>query len=200
MKLIAMTMRQVENTLYPETRDAIDVNWYSFLSACGFLPVLLPNSDAGISLFQRLRSELAGVVLTGGNDLMQYGGDSPSRDAMEREVFRQSRECGLPILGVCRGMQLIIDEYGGRLQALKGHVTAEQDIVFQGENRRVNSYHNWGAVDLPDGLQSCGQSKDGVIKAMVNQDHSVMGIMWHPERLLPFSQEDIQLFNTWFSQ
>lgn len=193
-------MRQDQNRDYPEVRDGVDVNWYAFLKACGFSPVLLPNTPVSLEVYTTLRPWLHGLLLTGGNDLAAYGGDCLSRDELEIKLLAQAKSDKLPVLGVCRGMQLILTQAGSTLHKVHGHVCSQQQVLYKGQARTVNSYHNWGATELPDSFLELARSEDGVLKAVRSKQDAVMGIMWHPERMQPFSSEDINLFDTWFNQ
>lgn len=193
-------MRQDQNRDYPEVRDGVDVNWYSFLNVCGFCPVLLPNTSTSLEIYASLKHQLHGLLLTGGNDLSDYGGDCLARDELEIKLLAQAKIDKLPVLGVCRGMQLILTQAGSPLHRVNGHVCPRQQILYNKQARTVNSYHNWGATELPDGFLELARSEDGVLKAVRSIHDAVMGIMWHPERMQPFSSEDINLFGTWFNQ
>ncbi len=81
MKLIAVSQR-VDISASGERRDALDQRWFSFLSKCKLLPILIPNClESAKSIVKLL--QLGGVLLTGGNDLSSYGGDAPERDETE---------------------------------------------------------------------------------------------------------------------
>jgi N5-(cytidine 5'-diphosphoramidyl)-L-glutamine hydrolase len=76
------------------------------LAASGLLPVLLPNvSDVALALCEW--SGIAGLVLTGGSDFAAFGGDAPERDTVDNALLDWAEQHGLPVLGVCRGMQVI---------------------------------------------------------------------------------------------
>ena len=79
-------------------RDCLDQAWTKFLAACELLPVLLPNvTDAALAIFET--AGIAGLVLTGGNDLAALGGDAPERDDVENALLDLAEQRGLPVLG-----------------------------------------------------------------------------------------------------
>ena len=198
MKLIAVTQRVDVIAAYGERRDALDQRWQPFLAECGLLPVLCPNHPGNLqALLQTL--PVAGALLTSGNTLSAYGGDAPERDSSEQLVFETCLRRGLPVLGVCRGMQFIQHHYGVKLEAVTGHVAREQEITIDGRPARVNSYHDWGATGTVPELEVWAVAADGVVKAVRHRSRPVTGIMWHPERLPAFRSEDKALFRDVFA-
>lgn len=198
MKVVAITQRVVIVPEYGERRDCLDQAWTRFLLACGLCPVLLPNvTDAALNLFDR--AGIVGLVLTGGNDLAELGGDAPERDATENVVLDVAESRGLPVLGVCRGMQVIQRRYAIPLRRVEGHVTPNQIIRIDGRPTAVNSYHNFAAFNTRPPLDVWAVAYDGVIEAIRHSSSPITGIMWHPERCSPFSPADVALFREVFA-
>ncbi|MGW1867658.1 gamma-glutamyl-gamma-aminobutyrate hydrolase family protein [Streptomyces mauvecolor] len=178
-------------------RDTLDQRWHRFLRACGLLPVPVPNDPRTAKLLLHT-VPVAGVLLTGGNDLAAYGGRAPERDATELSLLRACEERGLPVLGVCRGMQLLQHHHRVPLVRIAGHVSAHQVIEVDGAPRATNSYHQWGTRESNDALDVWARAEDGVVKAVRHDARRLLGIMWHPERLTPYQSEDIDLFRDHF--
>lgn len=180
-----------------ERRDALEQNWMSFLDKCELLPVLIPNC---LKTAMKLVSELkpTSILLTGGNSLVDYGGDASERDSVETFLFEHAMENKLPVLGVCRGMQFIQNYFGVKLHKVKGHVTPNQEIFANGKKIEVNSYHDFGTTESVEDLEVWAKAEDGVIKAIKHRTLPIMGIMWHPERIEEYRPEDITLFRTFF--
>lgn len=197
MKRVAITQRVARVEQYGERRDCLDQAWPRFLSACGLLPLVLPNVPE-VALELCSSSGIDGLVLTGGNDLTSVGGDAPERDATENALVEITESKGLPILGVCRGMQLLQERCGVALRRVEGHVSPRQTIRISGEPVLVNSYHNYGATETRPPLEVWAVADDGVIKAIRRADYPAVGIMWHPERMSPFSDADLALFRDIF--
>lgn len=185
----------------------------------GGIPLGLPDlgDDDGIDL---VLSTVDGLLLTGGADLApqsygetplrpEWSGD-PTRDEYELRLVQRARRRGLPILGVCRGIQLINVALGGRLyqdittqredslvhrdwhsyDALGHAIRIEPDSwvgqLYGGATTvEVNSIHHQGLRELAPPLRATAWAPDGVIEAvqMRNDDEWIMGVQWHPEWL-----------------
>ena len=111
MKRILVTMRTTVVESYNERRDSIDQRWANFLCECGLLPIFAPNNPALlVSLLQTIKPD--GVLFTGGDDLVRYSGGAPERDEVETILYQLCITEGIPLLGVCRGMQIIAKYFG----------------------------------------------------------------------------------------
>jgi gamma-glutamyl-gamma-aminobutyrate hydrolase PuuD len=197
MKTIAITQRVAVIPQYGERRDCLDQAWPRFVAACGLLPLALPNvPEVALSLFQS--AGVAGLLMTGGNDLASLGGDAPERDATENALVDAAEASGLPVLGVCRGMQVIQQRHAIPLVRVEGHVTPRQIIQIDSESMEVNSYHRFAAYESRPPLEVWAVAADGVVKAVRHAARPTTGIMWHPERNTPFSGTDIALFRRIF--
>lgn len=197
MNLVAVTQRVDVISDRNERRDALDQRWTTFLSACELLPVLVPNSPGHVDGIVR-ELPIRGVVLTGGNDIAACGGNVLERDETELKLLRFGIEHNLPVLGICRGMQLIQHYFGVQLGPVDGHVKDVQEIVVGGTRRKVNSYHRYGTTRTVADLQVCAVAQDGVVKAVRHRVHNIYGFMWHPERLVPFPDEDVTMIRELF--
>lgn len=197
MKAIAITQRVVVERRYGERRDCLDQAWTQFLLKCNLMPVPVSNeSTVARKLCERVQIE--GLVLTGGNDLAIYGGDAPERDTTEEMLVDFATERGLPVLGVCRGMQVIQHRFGVPLKRVTGHIQARQFISIDGAQAEVNSYHEFGATETRPPLLPWAVAEDGVIKAVRHATARILGVMWHPERRDPFAPSDVALFSRFF--
>ncbi|MCG7537134.1 gamma-glutamyl-gamma-aminobutyrate hydrolase family protein [Pseudoalteromonas sp. OOF1S-7] len=197
MKLIAITQRVSEISEYAEWRDQLDQRWTALLSQAGYHPLLVPNhAEVALELVQRLQPN--GIIFTGGNDLVKYGGESLARDKTEQTLLKYAIEKTLPVLGVCRGMQLIQDYYQTSLIDLEGHVMPHQEVMVCGQKMIKNSYHTLGTRQNTAHFSTFATSKDQVVKGIKHQSLPILGIMWHPEREHPFAPEDVKLINRHF--
>lgn len=189
-KIVLYTQRVEIVESYGERRDCADQNIPIFIQKCGYLPVPVPNI-LNLAKEMVLNLKPAGIFLTGGNSLEKYGGDAPERDAVEKGILELALERDIPMYGFCRGMQVIEDFFGARLQNVGNHVAIRHKIHGKLGEYMVNSYHNQACYQVPNALEVLAVSEDGVIEAVCAKEKWVMGTMWHPERETPFCQEDI---------
>lgn len=197
MTLVAVSQRVEIQGEHRERRDALDQRWVGFLLACGITPVVVPNNARAADAIVR-RVAIRGVLLTGGNDLAVCGGDTPERDETEERLLQFALDTKIPVLGVCRGMQVIQHHYGIPLNAVDGHVGVRHQVEIDGIRTVVNSYHRFGATATLEPLVPLATAADGVVEAIGHREEDVRGIMWHPERFDPFRPEDIAYVQAFF--
>ncbi len=181
------------------------------VDAAGGLPVLLPTSDAGTEDPGALLDPLDALVLSGGGDLDpgSYGAEPgpwtqntrPERDAFEVVLARGALERELPLLGICRGFEILNIALGGTLDQ---HL-ADADVHLHtpgrfgdhevrlergslaaraagAERLSVRSHHHQGIDRLGDGLVATGWAEPGeVVEAIELPGRWALGILWHTE-------------------
>lgn len=186
------------------------------VTAAGGQPVLLPPDVGGAGESARpaaadLLGVLDGLVLAGGADLDPRLYDAPAhpetrsrpdRDSSEVALLTSALAADLPVLGVCRGMQLLAVAHGGRLHQhlpdVVGHhrhqpgpgLYGSHPVSFAPGSRiaalmagvaEVNAYHHQGVAD-PGTLTVTGWADDGVVEAVEDPARRfVVGVQWHPE-------------------
>ena len=209
MKFVAITQRLVRNKDYPETRDALDVRWAHLAKAAGFIPLPLPTFT-DFSCYPG-RIPLAGVIFSGGNDLSRFSTDEFSllRDTFEKGLLDYAVQTRMPVLGVCRGMQIIADYFGAELTGIPGHVGIRHNVELTSDSRylgqsqyvpvQVNSYHTVGITRLPMVLKECARTADGQIEAYEHLELPIVGQMWHPEREETFKEFDLMTIRRLFN-
>lgn len=194
--LIAYTNRVVVEVKYGERRDCCDQSIPSMLSECGFLPVSLPNiPKLAIKYMDSLKPD--GVFFTGGNSLVKQGGDAEERDIFEKTLLEIAIARDIPVLGICRGMQMILDYFGCNIHKVENHVNV-MHAVDGAIDREVNSYHLYGFREVVSPFEVLAKSSDGVVEAVRHPNHRVTAIMWHPERVKPFDQRDLEFVKRCF--
>lgn len=180
-----------------EWRDAIDARWTAFLARCGLRPLYMPNDvDAAAALLDRVQP--AGAVLTGGGSCSALGAEVDDRDRTEAMILEWTERRGLPTLGVCRGMQVMLARAGGRLECVEGHVGRQHVVTGCSGARSVNSYHDYGLRDVPEGFVVEARSVDGVVEAARHSHLRLAAIMWHPERMPAADPLDVSTFRAFF--
>lgn len=192
---IGVTMRVVNANGYDEPRDALAQNWQPFLAAAlpgaAWLPV--PNLGAGAVRAYCETWGLNRLILTGGEDV----GACAVRDATELDLLAWAQERSIPVLGICRGMQLMTVRAGGKLRPVAGHVR-ERHVLSGAITGSVNSYHGMGLDACPPGYRALARAEDGAIEAIGHETLPWAGWMWHPERETQFSAGDIERLREMF--
>ena len=202
-------MRVVEASHYKEVRDSISHDWFSFLSLFHVVPILVPNHlKDPVGYIRSLKADM--ILLTNGNDV-GYGIEDPSsdlsiskeRDLTEFKLLQHAIEKKLPVLGVCRGMQVINCFFQGKIQKLNSFQKSSQlhvnkihpiDIIDThfidciGTKLTVNSFHDFGVFfdDISNELKSFAISRhDHINEGLYHPSLPILGIQWHPEREQP---------------
>ena len=142
---------------------------------------------------------LDGIILSGGNDI----GENFKRDLLEDNLLQFSKKYKIPLLGICRGMQMIQHFMGGELCQVVNHVSTYHKLISNDPlfmNRNVNSYHNYGILEnnIAINLLPIAISSDGVVEAFKHINLPWLGIMWHPERNMEFDKKDKLLIRKHF--
>lgn len=193
--VIAVTQRIDDYPDRGERRDALDQALLRWLTDAGFTGLPVANSWTGAQLSDWLAMvDPLGVVLSGGNDI----GTCADRDAVERHLIAWALDNRRPLLGICRGMQMLAVAAGGQLKQVSGHVRTRHQLDAPFGD--VNSYHDSALTGCPTGYVVLARSADGEIEAMRHTTHPVVGWMWHPERERPFDPGHLELARAHFHQ
>lgn len=202
MKIVAVSQRVDAYPDRHETRDALDQRLPRFLAAANLVAVPVPNNLAQAESLGAEPAKLdvwlavvkpAAIVLSGGNDV----GACADRDTTERLLCQYAAQHNLPLLGICRGMQMMAVIAGGELKKIEGHVKTRH--ILTGEiSGAVNSYHKLTVATCPDGYRVIARSEDGAIEAITHNHLPWQGWMWHPEREAPFERADVERLTTLF--
>ncbi len=204
MKKILLSQRLIQNTGYPELREALDVQWGAFFSHCKLLPIPVSLHVPIEHYFKELKPD--GVLLTGGNDLSCCNPQDPlsqKRDELETQIIKQAIHNHLPVIGVCRGMQMLAHHFGSLIEKREGHVVSHvNEFVpggifseFYSKTGEFNSYHGFCVTQLGNVLKPEGHAlKDKTVEAFRHESLPIFGLMWHPERVTPFAERDVDFF------
>ena len=171
----------------------------------------------------KLPDNIKGVVIGGGSDIdpEHYGFDGihaaktdPERDALEMYVARRAMESGVPVLGICRGMQLINVVLGGTLfpnirprrkkTPNRGSMFPVKWVSFKKDTRlqtilgvektKVNSLHSQAIDIAAASVRVAAHDEDGFVQAIESRENQhVYGVQWHPE-YMPYAKVQRKLF------
>lgn len=200
-------------------RNQVNVRYIDSVIAAGGLPLLIPIQFP-LDAVPWLTDYFDGILIIGGDDVAieRYGGEphssvssrNPERDALEIAVTRMAIAAGLPLMGICRGEQVMNVATGGTLYSdipsqfetalrhnqLDGvpiHKLTQLVQIMPGsklysivgtERLWTNTFHHQAVNALGDGFHACAVGSDGLIEAIENPDHPfALGVQWHPEGL-----------------
>ncbi len=193
----------------------------------GGVPMLIAlNTDKEVIKAQM--EVIDGLIITGGNDVfpLNYGEEPhrllqktrPERDEFDFELIKYAKEKKIPILGVCRGMQIMNVYAGGTLyqdlSLIEGetlrHVQKEDRFVkthsvdieegsllstIYPDEIMVNSYHHQAIKDVAGEYEVISRAKDGIVEAIEHKDYPfLLGVQWHPEMLSVRCDEAVKIF------
>ena len=203
MRVVAVSQRVDVFADRRERRDSLDQNIVHFLLASGFMAVPVPNiftTESNSNVSRRYLDAFMNRVmphalfLSGGNDI----GEIPERDETEFWMLEYAEQKKLPMLGICRGMQIMAHRAGASLEPIMGHRRTRHKI--SGEIcGNVNSYHNIVLSTCPKDFQVISRSEDGSIEAIRHRNLPWEGWMWHPEREANFENSDVQRLRSLFN-
>jgi putative glutamine amidotransferase len=215
-------LEQVQAGIWDIAAGYLPADYFQGVIAAGGIAVLLPPQPVDAEAAGRVLDRLDALVITGGYDLdsAAYGQqphpttDEPriARDAWEFALLRGALERGLPVLGICRGAQVLNVALGGTLHQhlpdVLGHnghragncvftslpvrtVPGTRLAALVGESAAGSCYHHQAIDKVGDGLVVSAWDADGVVEAVeLPGDRFVLAVQWHPERTL----DDLRLF------
>jgi len=204
MKPVLITQRVDTIDHYHETRDALDQKWTAFLETVELYPIIVPNKAELLRYY--LNENIAGIVLSGGSSTVKYGGNSIERDTLEERLLNWAIEIEKPVLGVCRGCQVILDYFHIPLIKVNAHVAISHDVniqagkYFSSGRKIVNSFHTLSTKVCKAPLKIQAISADGCVEAVEHETLPIIGLMWHPERHSPFEDNDLKIVNALFNE
>lgn len=198
-------------------RTGVNAVYVDSVASAGAVPVILPPTIPPEHAARALEG-VDGVLLSGGEDIdptwycmdpvPQLGALDPARDRFEFALFAAARERGLPVLGICRGLQLVNVAMGG---VLWQDLPSERPSAVQHDRRdardarthgvavtagtrtadalgaqalSVNSFHHQGVRTLAGGLVATAHAADGLVEAFEGTEGAwLVAVQWHPEEM-----------------
>ena len=204
---------------YEEGRCTLNEPYYKAVRRAGAIPVILPPTQTDFESLSQWLEPLDGLLLSGGADINpvligeepipELHGINPERDECELLLCRMAADRQMPILGICKGVQVLAIALGGTVyqdiwtQHEGTNVKHSQDAprnesthtvqvapdsllhrIYGQETIAVNSFHHQAVREVAPQMKVCAIATDGVIEAIEATDHRPMlGVQWHPECL-----------------
>jgi gamma-glutamyl-gamma-aminobutyrate hydrolase PuuD len=207
---------------FPSGEDSskvmVSANYADAVSRCGHIPVVIPRFGTDAQ-FDVLVAKLDVLIMTGGEDIAperykmkrspKLGKVNAPRDAFDYRLLAAARRRNLPVVGICRGCQLLNVAFGGTLwQDLPSEFTVK-DVQHRNMFHRismdpqsrlakvigkkdvlVNSYHHQAVRKLAPGFRIVAKSPDGVVEAIECDTYPAIGLQFHPEKMLCDEKND----------
>lgn len=211
-------------------RSYVNEDYVQSVLQNGGIPVIIPVVDS-LEAVDAYIDQIDALILSGGHDVTpQYYGEEPKpkigqtwelRDWFESSLLEKALEKKMPVLGICRGLQIMNVFHGGSLwqdltymenievRHMQGNMpdqtthlvdVEEGSKLYEMMGREkyvmVNTYHHQAVRELGEGFRVTATSADGVVEAIENDDYPFyVGVQWHPEML----HQSVPIMNNLFS-
>lgn len=199
IKRILLTQRVDKIDKLNEIRESVDIRLVKFCLSVEIIPITLSSLVIKKYDLNTYLNNLSfdGIILSGGNNI----GEFEERDFFESQLLDWAKTRQIPVLGICRGLQMINHYQNGSLIPIKGHCRTRHLIKEEFcLDREVNSFHNYGLFkeNLGYDLLPLAFAEDDSIEAIKHKFYPWLAIMWHPEREDKFNKKDLEIFLTHF--
>lgn len=213
-------------------RSYVNNDYVQSVIKAGAIPYIIPmNNDEDVIKLQL--SLVDGLILSGGHDVnpLLYGEEPhkllsdiyPERDDFDLSLVKIATKLNMPILGICRGHQILnvanggtlyqdlslqentyIKHNQGKLPSQGTHtVNIDRDSILcsiLGDTAIVNSFHHLGIHEVGKNFKAVAHSKDGVIEAIERQNPFALGVQWHPEMMSINNKNMLNIFKYFIEQ
>ncbi|KZL88963.1 gamma-glutamyl-gamma-aminobutyrate hydrolase family protein [Clostridium magnum] len=207
-------------------RAYVNNDYVQTVAMAGGIPFILPLISDYESIKRQIES-MDALIISGGYDvnpliygeepIQQQGFLCPERDEYDIKVIKIALELKKPILGICRGLQILNAALGGTLYQdtsiieesyIKHHQDSRPDVPSHtvnvikgtklyeilGERTFTNSFHHQAIKELASGFKVSAKAKDGVIEAIEKEEGFIIGVQWHPEMMAKKDPKMLNLF------
>lgn len=205
-------------------RFVLNLEYVESVKEAGGIPFIIPYIDNSVNDVKGILSKIDGLLLAGGGDVLpKFFGEEPEstklvvpkRDRFEIKIIRDCYKNKIPVLGICRGCQIMNVAMGGNLfQEIKTGIQHHQQApgsepthtifieknsilykVFKKQKIMVNSFHHQAVKKPGKNLKVSARSKDEVIEAIETENHPFfVGVQFHVEYLWKKNRDFLQLF------
>ena len=203
---------------YGDNNSKLAENYYKSVVAVGGVPVIIPVTD-DLATIEAIVGRLDGILLSGGGDMHprnyneepipENGTPDELRDRYDVALIKSAVEYQLPVLGICRGMQVINTVFGGSLYQDINVQYADKKPMCHSQNEErsvttqtasvvtdsllysivncntlpINSIHHQAVKRIADGFRAVAFADDGICEAIESLYYPILGVQWHPEHL-----------------
>lgn len=208
-------------------RSYVNDDYIKSVIKAGGIPVIIPLIKSEKDIKEQL-DMVDGIIISGGHDVnpllygeepsQKLGGILPKRDDFDINLIRLAMEAKKPILGICRGHQLLNVVNGGSLyqdlsfiegcyikhnQASLSNIPTHTIKIKKGTKLReilgeetiCNSFHHLAIKEVAKGFIASAVSKDGIVEAIEHEgEEFVMGVQWHPEMMSAENKNMLSIF------
>ncbi len=227
-------MTAMRNNINGSNIYTVSEGYVQSILDAGGLPLILPSSGSPEEFAELAASQIDGYLVPGGADVapLLYG-EEPQRtvtdvckfnDEYEFALIHKMAELGKPVLGICRGLQVINVAFGGTLwqdipsqlpnsnghqfKGLRYEASHSVNIVegshlhqIFGKNKLyINSFHHQAVKDVAPGFKVCATAHDGIIEAIEHESKYVLGVQWHPECMYTVHTEFAKYFDDFITE
>lgn len=207
-------------------RTYVNADYIDAVIASGGIPMMIPlNTD--IEILKDQISMCDALLISGGHDVyplnynqqprQKLGDVYPERDVFEYKLLEYAEEKNIPVLGICRGLQIINTYYGGTLHQDLSYIEGKTEVIKHNQNQTpnllshsiltkedsilrtivganvlVNSFHHQVIDTVAPNFKVSAVAPDGCVEAIESKgSHYIMGVQWHPE-MLADTQENMK--------
>ena len=226
--ILSEVMIEKDGNFIGTEKDYVTVNYVKSIVMAGGIPIILPVVDDNVTKVQL--NSIDGLLISGGFDVnpLIYGEEPhksigfvrPDRDLHDICAIKTAYDMGKPILGICKGIQVLNVAFGGTLyqdisemqesfvahrQNAKPEVPThsikikKESILHKiiGDKAYVNSFHHEAVKRVADGFTVTAMAIDKVIEGIEKADSKfVVGVQWHPEMMSHIDENSMNIFKT----